>query len=106
MTLLSNSAGSADDADGHEAKRLGEALGVHVLQHGGKKPSAAVGAALLQHFSPLPPSAVAIVGDRLFTDILLGNQLGCVTILTAAFTEEGDSAPAVAVSECQGVRVF
>ncbi len=88
--VLSNSAGSADDAGFVEAQRLEQLLGVPVLRHGAKKP--AVQQALLRHFAGLAPQHIAMVGDRLLTDVLMGNDMGCFTILTQPFTEEGDAA--------------
>ncbi|MBR8831068.1 MAG: hypothetical protein N5P05_003774 [Chroococcopsis gigantea SAG 12.99] len=41
----------------------------------------------------LPPERVAMVGDRLFTDVLAGNRLGMVTILVEPMID-----PAVATS--------
>ena len=37
----------------------------------------------------LPPQAVAIVGDRVFTDVLGGNRLGLYTVLVKPVNPEG-----------------
>lgn len=37
----------------------------------------------------LPPAQVALVGDRLFTDVLAGNRLGLFTILVKPIDPEG-----------------
>jgi HAD superfamily phosphatase (TIGR01668 family) len=37
----------------------------------------------------LPPQAVAIVGDRVFTDILAGNRLGLYTVLVKPVDAQG-----------------
>jgi len=37
----------------------------------------------------LPPEAVAIVGDRVFTDVLAGNRLGLYTVLVKPVNSEG-----------------
>ncbi len=37
----------------------------------------------------LPPEKVAMVGDRLFTDVLAGNRLGMVTILVEPMVDPG-----------------
>ncbi|MDY6940060.1 MAG: YqeG family HAD IIIA-type phosphatase [Cyanobacteriota bacterium] len=40
----------------------------------------------------LPPERVAMVGDRLFTDVLAGNRLGMFTILVEPMVEPGQAA--------------
>lgn len=37
----------------------------------------------------LPPQAVAIVGDRVFTDVLAGNRLGLYTVLVRPVNPQG-----------------
>ena len=37
----------------------------------------------------LPPQAVAIVGDRVFTDVLAGNRLGLFTVLVKPVDSQG-----------------
>ena len=37
----------------------------------------------------LPPQAVAIVGDRVFTDVLAGNRLGLYTVLVKPVNPQG-----------------
>jgi HAD superfamily phosphatase (TIGR01668 family) len=37
----------------------------------------------------LPPSQVALVGDRLFTDVLVGNRLGLFTVLVKPIDPHG-----------------
>lgn len=39
----------------------------------------------------LPPSEVAIVGDRLFTDVLAGNRMGLFTILVEPMVIPGEA---------------
>lgn len=41
----------------------------------------------------LPSSSVAMVGDRLFTDVLAGNRLGLFTILVEPLLDESKTAP-------------
>lgn len=78
--IVSNSAGTADDPGGKEASLLEAATGVTVLRHTTKKPGC--GAQVLDHFRNAPdsnvtlPSQIAIVGDRLFTDVLMANMMG------------------------------
>jgi len=37
------------------------------------------------------PSRIAIIGDRIFTDILAGNRIGLYTVLVQPITSHGDS---------------
>lgn len=78
--IVSNSAGTADDPDGREASLLEAATGVTVLRHSTKKPGC--GARVLNYFRNAPdvdvtsPSQIAVVGDRLFTDVMMANMMG------------------------------
>ncbi|KAI8617116.1 mitochondrial PGP phosphatase-domain-containing protein [Chytriomyces sp. MP71] len=90
VVIVSNSAGSADDAGGLEADRIERALGVKVLRHTEKKPGGA--RFLLAHFNAFEPAQMAVVGDRLLTDIVYANALGAVSIhTTQIITEQGDN---------------
>lgn len=59
---------------------LEAATGVKVLRHSTKKPGC--GAQVLEYFRNAPdvsvtsPSQIAIVGDRLFTDVMMANMMG------------------------------
>ncbi|KAI8061705.1 mitochondrial PGP phosphatase-domain-containing protein [Gongronella butleri] len=106
VLIVSNSAGTLDDHDGKEAKTVSEALGVHVLRHSIKKPSG--GDALMKHVNE-PASDIAMVGDRLLTDIVYGNLNGNLTIWTRrVITEKGDNKAAVLIRrwEHQWVKVL
>lgn len=78
LLIVSNTAGSSDDPDFIEAKLLEEKTGVAVLRHSVKKPGCLD--EILNHFYKHKiiehPSQVAVVGDRLFTDILMANSMG------------------------------
>jgi len=41
----------------------------------------------------LPPHQVALVGDRVFTDILAGNRLGLFTVLVRPIAADGEPCP-------------
>ncbi|KAI9323392.1 HAD superfamily phosphatase, partial [Dichotomocladium elegans] len=70
--------------------------GVPVLRHAEKKPSG--GADLAAHLKGIPAHQVAMVGDRLLTDIVFGNLNGNYTIWTRHIvTEEGDNKAALVV---------
>lgn len=81
---MSNSAGTKDDLDGKEARLLEAATGVKVFKHSTKKPGC--GMEVFNYLRMTPelgvkhPSQVAVVGDRLFTDIMMANMIGAWAI--------------------------
>ncbi|KAG9294336.1 hypothetical protein G9A89_001841 [Geosiphon pyriformis] len=88
IVIVSNSAGTPDDLNGRQAAKIEQTLGVSVLIHQLKKPSG--GDKLKLHFGQT--SNVAIIGDRLFTDVLYGNLNGMLTIfVTQIITEKKDN---------------
>eukprot|EP00051_Salpingoeca_urceolata_P007602 m.98972 g.98972 ORF g.98972 m.98972 type:complete len:206 (-) comp15309_c0_seq1:95-712(-) len=93
VAILSNSAGSQDDVGGVEAARLESTLGVPVLRHDLKKP--ACGQDALAHFD-CDPAHIAVVGDRLLTDVVMANLNGMLAIHTEPLANKGDTPPAVA----------
>ncbi|KAI0119249.1 HAD-superfamily phosphatase [Daldinia grandis] len=81
LLIVSNTAGASTyDHDGRLAKELEVATGVSVLVHKVKKPGCSD--EILAHFKAHPeagvthPSQIAVVGDRLMTDIMLANMMG------------------------------
>ena len=80
LLIVSNSAGTSDDPSGAEAEALEQRTGVAVLRHSIKKPGC--GNQILDHLRARPqsvverPDQIAIVGDRLFTDIMMANVIG------------------------------
>lgn len=72
--VLSNEAGDGTaDPDGRLARAVGASAGVPVMQHALKKPLCADE---LRAKLPCAPERVLVVGDRLYTDVLLANRLG------------------------------
>lgn len=71
--LVSNNVNSS------RIKRIAAPLGVPYLTSAGKPSRRKLKQAL--DAMDLPPEQVAMVGDRLFTDVLAGNRLGLFTIL-------------------------
>ncbi|KAG2529125.1 hypothetical protein BBO99_00001480 [Phytophthora kernoviae] len=80
VVIFSNSAGSTDDKDGVEAKRIEDEL---------QKPGGA--AFVKKHFGDVDPATLIIIGDRYSTDVLFGNLNGLLTIRTEQFTPESES---------------
>jgi len=80
LLIVSNSAGTLSDPTGKDAETLERVTGVPVLRHNVKKPGC--GQQVMDYFKSKPetkvtsPSQVAVVGDRLFTDIMLANMMG------------------------------
>lgn len=78
---MSNTAGATSyDRDGKLATELESSTGVSVLSHRIKKPGCKE--EIMAHFQKHPelgvthPSQIAIVGDRLMTDMMLANMMG------------------------------
>ncbi|KAJ1329669.1 phosphatidylglycerophosphatase GEP4 [Microdochium nivale] len=81
LVIVSNTAGALTyDRDAALARELEAVTGVTVLSHEVKKPGC--GDEVMAHFARHPeagvthPSQVAVVGDRLATDMMLANMMG------------------------------
>jgi phosphatidylglycerophosphatase GEP4 len=91
VALLSNHAGSRDDAAGARADALERALGCAVIRHESKKPALALGDAVLRHFgSRVPLRRIALVGDRLLTDVYFANCVGMCAVLVSPIDAAAD----------------
>ncbi|MDT7945592.1 MAG: YqeG family HAD IIIA-type phosphatase, partial [Cyanobacteriota bacterium PSP.bin.10] len=67
-------------------QQIGESLNLPYIHRAGKPSRRALRRAVAQ--MGLPVEAVAMVGDRLLTDILAGNRLGLVTVLVNSLLSE------------------
>lgn len=80
ILIVSNSSGTNSDPGHVEADILERNTGVRVLRHSTKKPGCH--SEIMEYFRSHPDtgvtreSQVAIVGDRLFTDVLMANMMG------------------------------
>jgi phosphatidylglycerophosphatase GEP4 len=80
LLIVSNSSGTNSDKGHVEAALLERNTGVKVLRHGVKKPGCH--AEIMEYLRNAPETGVtsaaqvAIIGDRLFTDILMANMMG------------------------------
>lgn len=77
MLIVSNSAGTNDDKDYEQAKKLERDTGVTVLRHPTKKPGCHK--EIKEYFKSQginKASEIVVVGDRLFTDMLMANMMG------------------------------
>ncbi|PVU95529.1 hypothetical protein BB561_001765 [Smittium simulii] len=109
MLILSNSAGTADDKEHAKAKIAEDNFGVKVLKHSNwKKPSPEARSAILDHFGLKETEArkVAVVGDRVLTDVLLANNSGFVSVLTRVPIDTvSDNIPARLVRSLEHVYI-
>lgn len=80
VAILSNSVGSSDDSSFLLAAETERSLGVPVVRHGRKKPEC-VDKVIEFLGGGIKMNEICIVGDRLFTDVLFGNNYGMYTIL-------------------------
>jgi len=81
LLIVSNTAGATSyDVNGKLASEVEKATGVTVLAHRVKKPGC--GHEIMSYFREHPetgvtsPAQIAIVGDRLATDMMLANMMG------------------------------
>lgn len=95
--IMSNSAGTPDDPQFKAAIQIEEALGVPVLRHKDKKPEGIESISDFFGGGSIPLHTLCMVGDRLFTDVLLGNLHGMLTIRTAELTRVNDNRPAAMI---------
>ena len=90
--ILSNSAGSFKDVGMKQADQLENSLCIPVIRHNSMKPFCFP--KIINHFTTtlqLRDPKIAIVGDRLLTDILMGNLNNCYTILVDPLDSKQDS---------------
>ncbi|KAK6203400.1 mitochondrial PGP phosphatase [Scheffersomyces amazonensis] len=76
LLIVSNSAGTNDDKDHVQAQKLENDTGVTVLRHATKKPGCFN--EINDYFKQfnINSNEILIIGDRLFTDILMANMMG------------------------------
>ncbi|PPQ93856.1 hypothetical protein CVT25_013565 [Psilocybe cyanescens] len=79
VLIVSNSAGTHLDAGGIQAESVSHHLGVPVLSHKAMKPAYSCIAAIRDYFSslsaPIQDNELIVVGDRVFTDLVLANRM-------------------------------
>ncbi|KAK6460744.1 mitochondrial PGP phosphatase [Scheffersomyces coipomensis] len=76
LLIVSNSAGTNDDKDHVQAQKLENDTGVTVLRHPTKKPGCFNEIADYFKQFDIQSHEILIVGDRLFTDMLMANMMG------------------------------
>ncbi|KAJ2852284.1 hypothetical protein IWW36_000427 [Coemansia brasiliensis] len=100
ILIVSNSAGTPDDSQYAAACKVEQELGVPVLRHHEKKPRC-INEILAQFGNP-PPHTVAVIGDRLATDVAMANMGGMVSIwVQNIVTSKGDNPVAAALRSAE-----
>jgi phosphatidylglycerophosphatase GEP4 len=89
VAILSNSAGTKDDIDYHDAAAIEASMNVNVIRHDEKKPGGLQ--EVLKHFELEDPAQLCIVGDRLLTDVVFGNLHGMLTVHTMPLCQGPDN---------------
>ncbi|KAJ2665482.1 hypothetical protein IW148_001603 [Coemansia sp. RSA 1199] len=99
VLIVSNSAGTRDDPEYRSARAVEHALGARVLRHSEKKPRC--GQEILQALQALPEE-VAVVGDRLATDVVLANMHGMTSVwVQNIVSRRGDNLVAAALRDAE-----
>lgn len=82
LLILSNTAGSSDDPTKQLAQDLEKSTGVRVLHHEVKKPGCynEVVASLKSNGVIQDAKEIAVVGDRLMTDVVMANFMGAQSV--------------------------
>lgn len=83
VLIVSNTAGTRDDAAQLQAESVSHRLGAPVLLHTALKPSYTCAAAALAALPGVAPHELVVVGDRIFTDVVLAHRLAHPPTLTA-----------------------
>jgi hypothetical protein len=90
VCAISNYAGiRADDRQGHQADAVERVLGVKVIRGEKKKPSPELYVKALAYLQS-KPRETAMVGDRIFTDVLGAKRLNLYTVLVHPLDPTGD----------------
>lgn len=93
LLIVSNSAGTNDDKGHLGAESVEKNTGIEVLRHSTKKPGCYN--EILAHFYQKKviqrPSEVAIIGDRLFTDIIMANTMGAYGVWLSSGVHKSSS---------------
>lgn len=83
--VVSNSAGTFFYE--HEARAFEEHTGIRVIRHFFKKPWG-YNAAIAE--TGVNPDEILVIGDRIYTDIVFGNNIGALTVLVQPFSDKGE----------------
>ena len=94
VLIVSNSAGTRDDAAQLQAESVSHHLRAPVLLHAALKPSYTCASAALAALPGLAPHELIVVGDRVFTDVVLAHRLSHSRTLASRIAARLRLAPA------------
>ncbi|KAG9239036.1 mitochondrial PGP phosphatase-domain-containing protein [Amylocarpus encephaloides] len=109
LLIVSNTAGSTSDPTLSQSRLLATTTSIPVLTHTLKKPSC--GPDIMAYFKSHPatgvtrPDQIAVVGDRLTTDVMMANMMGAYSVFVADGTMGREGLGVLAKME-QGVASF
>jgi len=93
IAILSNTAGSKNDINYEDLKKIEENFKIKVIKHENKKPN--VDKEILDHFNFNENNDnrknICYIGDRLFTDVILGKHMKGFTILVDPLNPNTDN---------------
>ncbi|KLO20050.1 HAD-superfamily phosphatase [Schizopora paradoxa] len=92
VLIVSNSAGAVSDAGDIKAESVSHSLEAPILRHGTLKPSYRCISSIRAYFSSLPQPVtdgeLLVIGDRIFTDVVLANRMQSRTRSTEHTSEK------------------
>jgi len=103
VLVVSNSAGTRDDAAQLQAESVSYHLRAPVLLHASLKPSYSCTTAALSALPGIAPHELVVIGDRIFTDVVLAHRLAHPCTLTARIAARLRLAPAQSGPSSGGV---
>lgn len=95
IAILSNTAGSASDKNYSDLNLIEKNFGIKVIKHKYKKPS--VDFEIYEHFkldkniNLEEKRSICCIGDRLFTDVIMGKEIDSFTILVDPLDSSTDN---------------
>jgi phosphatidylglycerophosphatase GEP4 len=100
VAILSNSVGSCDDVGYAGALATEAHLKLPVIRHKLKKPACLH--EVIEHFEaslgrPVHPREICMIGDRVLTDVMFGNQYGMLSVLVGPLSLVRDHPLAVVI---------
>lgn len=95
IAILSNTAGSANDKGYSDLNLIQKNFGIRVIKHRYKKPS--VDSEIFEHFklnknpNLNQRKSICCIGDRLFTDVIMGKEINSFTVLVDPLDSSTDN---------------
>lgn len=90
VSIISNGPGNlSKDKNYIQSNLLKSKYGIDVIRHSKPKPFCTM--EFLEYFSSFKKEEIVLIGDRLFTDILMANRMGIKSIFVYPITKERES---------------